>query len=134
MTSRGALPLSGDAGIADLYAVPALFRRQLAFSQLAGAYNAVNLLTGGEGTATISDTGAISASDEFGCQYNGQISLPDARFNQLEITVNVSNCAPSNGTYVGYGSTIDRYQLGDSASILLAGTNGAYASFVELYQ
>lgn len=63
--------VGGDRGSFEFYAVPELYRRGISLAEIAGNYTAENLVSGGKGTATISASGHISASDAFGCSYQG---------------------------------------------------------------
>jgi len=124
----------GDRGTFDFYAIPELYRRGISLAEITGAYTAKNLVSGATGTATISPSGNITASDSLGCRYQGQISVPDVRFNLFSVTVVVSNCSVSNGTYKGYGSQIDYHTLDDGRAIQLMATNGKYAGVIDLYR
>jgi hypothetical protein len=122
----------GDRGTFDFNATTELYRRGISLAEISGNYTARNLVSGATGTATISNSGRITVSDSFGCSYQGQISVPDDRFNLFSVTVVVSNCSVSNGTYKGYGSQIDYYSLDDGRGIQLMATNGQYAGVIEL--
>jgi hypothetical protein len=124
----------GDRGTFDFFAIPELYRRGISLAEIAGNYTARNLVSGATGTATISQSGSITASDSLGCTYQGQISVPDVRFNLISVTVVVSNCSISNGTYEGYGSQIDYDRLDDGRAIRLMATNGQYAGVFDLYR
>jgi len=126
--------VGGDRGSFEFYAVSELYRRGISLAEIAGNYTAENLVSGGKGAATISASGHISASDAFGCSYQGQLSVPDSQFNLIAMTVTVSNCGVSNGTYEGYGAQIDYFNLEDQRAIRLVGTNGQYAGVIDLYR
>ncbi len=125
--------VGGDRGTFDFNATPALYRRGISLSKIAGNYTAKNIVSGATGSATISQSGSITATDSLGCKYQGQISVPDAQFNLFSVTVVVSSCSVSNGTYKGYGMQIDYYSLDDGRGIQLMATNGQYAGVIELY-
>jgi len=124
--------IGGDRGTFDFNATPALYRRGISLAEIAGNYTARNMVSGATGSATISQSGNLTASDSFGCRYQGQISVPDSQFNLFSITVVVSSCSVSNGTYKGYGMQIDYYSLDDGRGIQLVATNGQYAGVIEL--
>lgn len=54
-------------------------------------------------TVTISDIGAISGSDDDGCVYAGDASIPSASVNIYEINLTVTGCVYS-GDYTGIAS------------------------------
>jgi hypothetical protein len=123
----------GDYGSFEFFATPSLYRRGISLKAIAGNYNTVNLVTGEEGTASVSMNGTVNASDSFGCNYNGQFAVPDARFNLFSLTINVTSCGESNGEYTGYGIQIDYFNFGDGRILRLMGTNGSYAGVIDLY-
>jgi hypothetical protein len=124
----------GDYGSFDFYAIPELYRRGISLSGIAGNYNARNLVSGATGSATILQSGSVSGSDSLGCQYSGQITIPDPQFNLFQLSVTVTSCGPSNGTYQGYGNRIDYYNLNDGRGLQLMATNGQYAGVFDLYK
>ena len=126
--------VGGDRGSFEFYANSELYRRGISLAEIAGSYTAENIVSGGKGTATISASGQITASDSFGCSYQGQLSVPDPQFNLVEMSVTVSNCGVSNGTYEGYGAQIDYFNLEDKRAIRLVGTNGQFAGVIDLYR
>jgi hypothetical protein len=124
----------GDRGTFDFYAIPELYRRGISLAGIAGNYSARNLVSGATGNASISQFGNISGSDSLGCHYSGQITIPDPQFNLFKVTVSVTTCGPSNGTYQGYGNQIDYYSLDDGRGLQLMATNGQYAGVFDLYR
>lgn len=116
----------GDSGFADFYASPALHRRSTTLARLAGSYDVFNPTTGFEGTATIMGNGTIAGSDELGCQYNGNLAIPDTRFNLFEVTVAISSCPGFNATYEGLGSQIDWFEFHDSAAVRVLVSDGSF--------
>jgi hypothetical protein len=124
----------GDRGTFDFFAVTELYRRGISLTEIAGTYNAENLVSGGTGKVTISQSGSLSGSDSFGCRYAGQLSPPDPQFNLIKIKVTVSSCGVSDGIYNGYGAQIDYYNLDDGRGIRLVATNGKYAGVIDMYR
>lgn len=114
----------GDEGFGDFYAVPALYRRMTTLPGLAGTYEVVNPITGFGGQATIMNNGHIAGSDDLGCDYNGNISIPDTRFNIFEISVTVSDCPGFNATYEGLGEQIDWFTVEDRRGLRVLATDG----------
>jgi len=115
---------AGDQGFGDFYAAPALYRRMTTLSGLAGSYSVRNAFTGYAGQATITGKGHVSGSDELGCQYSGNIAIPDTRFNVFEIAVVISNCPGFNGSYEGLGEQIDWYRVDDRKGLRVLASNG----------
>lgn len=116
----------GDSGWSDLYASPALYRRGLTLAELAGSYDVSNAFTGITGTATLAGNGTITGSDELGCQYSGNVSIPDTRFNLFEVTFTISSCSGYNGTYEGLGSQIDWFYVDDARGLRVLATDGEF--------
>lgn len=116
----------GDNGISDMYATPALYRRPTSLGGLAGNYEVRNPVTGLGGDATISSGGSISGSDEIGCQYSGNVAIPNSLFNLFTITVVISSCPGFDGTYEGLGEQIDWYEFGDGQGLRLLLSNGSF--------
>ena len=124
----------GDHGTFDLYATPELYRRQISLAGLAGDYSAQNLVSGATGNASISQAGKLSGFDSLGCQYDGQITIPDTQFNLFQVSVTVNNCGSSDGNYEGYGNQVDYFNLDDGRGLQLMATNGQYAGIFDLYR
>jgi hypothetical protein len=116
----------GDRGYGDFYAAPMLYHRSTTLQGLADSYEVQNPTTGFGGNATILGDGSITGADELGCQYNGQISIPDTRFNVFEVSVTISSCPGYDGLYTGLGSQIDWFEFHDSQALRLLVTNGSF--------
>lgn len=125
---------AGDSGSYDLYSIPGLYRRTISLDGIAGDYDATNQASGVSGSVTISVTGEITGSDDDGCEYDGNLSLPDAQFNLLQLTVDVSKCGLANGTYTGYGAQIDFFTLGDGRILRLVTSNGERAGLFDFFR
>jgi hypothetical protein len=119
-------------GVGDFYSAGNLFRRETSLAQTSGNYNAQNLVNGAQGQASIDGNGRLTASDSNGCRYDGQFSIPNSKFNYLELDVTVSNCGTLNGTYSGYGTTEDRFNLNDAEALIVAATDGTRAAVISL--
>jgi len=117
----------GDEGYADFYAVPSLYRRMTTLPGIAGTYQVRNAFTGFAGQATIMNDGSVAGSDELSCQYVGNISIPDTRFNVFEISIAVSNCPGFNGNYNGLGEQIDWERVDDRQGLRVLATDGNWA-------
>ncbi len=116
----------GDSGFADFYASPTLHRRPTTMARLAGNYDVHNPTTGFVGTATIMTNGSIVGSDELGCQYSGNVTIPDSRFNLFDARVVISSCPGFDGTYDGLGSQIDWFEFHDSAALRVLVSDGNF--------
>lgn len=116
----------GDSGWGDFYATPALYRRGLTLAALAGSYDVRNAFTGFTGTATLAANGSITGSDVLGCQYAGNVSIPDTRFNLFEVSFTISNCPGYNGVYEGLGSQIDWFFVDDAQGLRVLVTDGEF--------
>jgi hypothetical protein len=125
---------NGDDGSFDLYSIPSVYRRVLTLDEIAGDYDAGNLVSGATGSATISKLGKITGTEGNSCKYTGDISLPDPQFNILQVTLKVSSCGLLNGTFKGYGAQIDYYHIGDGRIIRLVTSNGTYARLMDIYR
>jgi hypothetical protein len=116
----------GDSGYGDFYASPALYRRMITLADLAGSYAVRNPITGFTGNATIMNNGSITGADELGCQYAGNITIPDTRFNLFEAAVTISSCPGFNATYEGLGSQIDWFVVDDGRGLRVLVTDGNF--------
>ena len=121
-----------DAGTFDLFALPALYRREISLAEIAGTYRVKTLVTGASGSLTFSDSGSLSGSDSYGCTYAGQISLPDSQFNLIEFSMRVAGCSGWNGTYRGYGAQGDGQELDDNSVIRLVGKHERFPAVMDL--
>lgn len=126
--------VEGDHGRFDLLAEPSLYRRGAKLEDMAGSYTSQNLVTRVAGTATLSETGKLSATDSQECVLSGQIDVPDEEFNLFEVTIVVTKCDKLNGEYSGYGAQIDYYRLGDGRILRLITTDGKQAGVFDLYR
>jgi hypothetical protein len=121
-----------DGGTFDFFALPALYHRALSLAEIAGTYRVKTLVTGAEGSLTLSQAGTLSGSDSYGCDYAGEISLPDPQFNLLEFSIAVTGCGSWNGTYRGYGAQIDDQELDDNRVIRLMGRHERFPAIIDL--
>jgi len=123
----------GDHADFDLYSVPAVYRRMLSLEDLAGDYDFGNHVSGADGSASLSDEGELTATDSDGCKYSGDISLPDAQFNLVKVTLTITKCGSVNGQYVGYGVQLDYFSLGDRRILRIVTSNDSYAAVFDLF-
>ena len=77
-------------------------------------------------SVTIASDGIITGNDETGCVFNGNVAIPDPRYNVYEVTYSANNCTDSqrNGDYSGIGA----YDP-DLGEVQFAGTGNQVASF-----
>ena len=106
-----------EEGFADLYPVTQLYFRGVTLAGLAGDYEAEDLHTFDEGTASIGTDGVITGTDAASCHWSGQISIPDVEFNMFDITLTVSECGEKDGYYEGKGFEGDAEDLEDGMAV-----------------
>lgn len=121
-----------DQGTFDLFAVPALYRRQVSLAEIAGSYRVEKMVTGASGSLTLSEAGELSGSDSYGCAYAGEITLPDPQFNLIAFSMNVTSCSSWNGAYRGYGAQIDEQEFGDHRVLRLLGRHERFPVIIDL--
>lgn len=68
---------------------------------------------------TVDSDGSFFEQNEFGCVYDGQISIIDPIFNAYNLSMTVSNCAPDDGEYVGIGVLADFLADGDEGLFIV---------------
>ncbi|MFC1795725.1 hypothetical protein ACFL1V_01470 [Pseudomonadota bacterium] len=112
-------PLTGQTGQLIMYKRNELTTRSVLYTDLQGNWTAFNVIFGTTGPATISGNGSISATDDFGCNYNGQIAIPNPERNILEVSLTVTGCNETSGTFTGNGFYDDGQDV-----LVLAGWNG----------
>jgi len=71
----------------------------------------------------IDATGIVFAQDAFGCVYDGAVEILYASYNAYAVTLTVSNCPGTNGTYFGRGVLADEVGT-DDAFVILLDNNG----------
>jgi hypothetical protein len=121
-----------DKGTFDLFALPALYRKEISLVGIAGTYRVETLVTGAPGRLTIEESGNLSGSDSYGCTYAGQIALPDPQFNLIEFSMQVTGCSSWSGTYWGYGAQADDQELEDNRVIRLIGMHERFPAIIDL--
>jgi len=55
---------------------------------------------------TVSSDGFVTGSDETGCAFNGNIVIPETKYNVFEVSFDASNCSnvEHNGRFFGLGA------------------------------
>jgi hypothetical protein len=106
-----------DNGFADVYPVTQQYFRGATLAGLAGDYEVEDLHTFNEGTATVETGGVITGMTATGCNWSGQITIPDTEFNLFDISLTVTDCGEKNGLYQGKGYQDDLEDLGDGMAI-----------------
>ena len=71
--------------------------------------------------------GLISGSDINGCQYAGNISVPEPAVNIYELTFDVSSCDIFNGTYMGLATNVTFFDDSTQKTLIFLVDNGLYA-------
>lgn len=67
------------------------------FDIIKGNYSSIDAET----SIAIDIDGLLSGSDTYGCQYNGNITIPDSSVNVYKLVLSVSSCGDFNSTYSG---------------------------------
>lgn len=118
---------TGETGQLIMYKRNELTTRSVSNSDIQGNWIAHNVIFGTNGLLTISGNGSLSATDDFGCVYNGQIAIPNFERNILEVSVTVTGCNETSGTFTGNGF----YDSGQDVLVLM-GWNGEDAGVFTL--
>jgi len=109
-------PLTGDTGQLSIFKLNELTTRTVSFSDLQGNWTALNVIFGTNGPVTISGNGTFSATDDLGCVYNGQITIPNFERNILGVSFTVTGCNEASGTFTGNGF----YDSGQDLLVVMA--------------
>ena len=102
------LGLHNETFRADLH--PA-WDRPASLEHLAGVYTR-SVSSGYTMTMSITTRGEITASDTWGCQFNGSASVPDPSHNLYRIDGTTSACGTRDGEYHGLGALLDADAMG----------------------
>jgi hypothetical protein len=97
---------TGESGTIAMAYDP-IYERDSSLDKLSGSWDE------GFGVMTVDPNGSFFEQDQFGCIYNGQVSIIDAMFNAYRLTMTVSNCGLDNGDYDGIGVLADLIADGD---------------------
>jgi hypothetical protein len=97
---------TGESGAFSMAYDP-IYDRDSSLNKLSGSWDE------GFGVMTVDPDGSFFEQDQFGCIYNGQVSIIDAMFNAYRLTMTVSNCGLDNGDYDGIGVLADLTVDGD---------------------
>ena len=120
-------PSTGERGQLIVNKLNELTNRTVSFSDLQGKWTALSIIFGTIAPVTISGNGSVSATDEFGCVYNGQITIPNFERNILAVSITVTVCSEVSGTFTGNGAYDSRQEL-----LVLMGWNGQNAGVFAL--
>ena len=81
----------------------AAFQQGISLDALADTYNIINSANGDNvGTFTIKPNGIVEGRTLNGCEFSGELWIPDSQFNQFAIDMNASGCG-LNSTVSGVG-------------------------------
>ena len=97
---------TGESGTIAMDYDP-IYDRDSSLAKLSGSWDE------GSGIMTVDPDGSFFEQDQFGCVYDGQVSIIDAMFNAYRLTMTVSNCDLANGNYDGLGVLADLIVDGD---------------------
>lgn len=96
---------------------------EAALSMIAGNYVTID----GETSIGIDSDGVFSGSNIQGCQYLGNLSVPDASINIYKIRFETTSCAEFNGTYTGLGTYVELYVDDPAKGLIFQVDNGNYS-------
>jgi len=121
-------------GQANTYSISSLYRRGIDLESIAGEWATQDLAGDGQWSTIILQDGSFDATDESGCVYDGQITIPDTAFNLFEVTLEVSDCndEDDDGDYSGLGYQLDGFLLGDGRVIRIFAGNLESAVLIQL--
>ncbi len=114
-----------DSGIYTGTATPG-YRRGASLAAIAGRYTGTARISRSL-TLQISTTGAISGSDNGGCQYAGTVTIPDPLWAVYNVSITLSACGTANGTYAGPATIQDDAIFGDNKLLAIGATNNTTA-------
>lgn len=97
---------TGESGSITMDYDP-IYDRDSSLAKLSGSWDE------GPGVLVVDPDGSFFEQDQFGCIYDGQVSLIDAVFNAYRLTMTVSDCDLANGDYTGIGVLVDLNVAGD---------------------
>ena len=97
---------TGEAGTIS-FTYDTLYDRDSSLAKLTGLWDE------GFGVMTVDPDGSFFEQDQFGCVYDGRASIIDAAYNAYRLTMVVSNCGTSNGSYQGVAILADLDTTGD---------------------
>jgi hypothetical protein len=114
-------------GTGNAYSISALYRRGIAMEDIADRWIVQEMITEEQGRLDIGEDGSLSGSDELGCEFEGQISIPDPLFNLFDAVITISDCGQENGVYEGMGYQLDGFVLGDMRILRIFAGNDTQA-------
>jgi len=96
-------PFTGAMGQIIMNKRNYLTTRSVSLSDLQGNWSARNIMTGLSTPARITGNGSLTATDNFGCVLNGQITIPNFERNILDLSLTITGCSEISGTFTGNG-------------------------------
>lgn len=103
---------TGEAGTIS-FAYDPLYDRDSSLAKISGQWNE------GFGVLVVDADGSFFEQDQFGCVYDGRVSIISPNYNAYRLTMNVSNCGSDNGNYQGVGVLADLNVPGDENMFIL---------------
>ena len=97
------------------------------FATIKGNYVSVDYTA----SVAIDADGIISGSNTDGCQYNGQISIPDSTVNIYKVAFTASSCGSYNGEYSGLATYAYLHANSSRKALVYQADNGRL-SFTEI--
>jgi len=80
-----------------------------------------------ETSIAIDIDGLLSGSDTNGCQYNGNVTVPDSSVNVYKLILEVSSCGIFNSTYTGLAAYTQLFDDSPQKGFLFQVDNGVYS-------
>jgi hypothetical protein len=71
--------------------------------------------------------GVLTGLDPYGCQYNGNITIPDSSVNVYRVLLNVSDCGDFSNQYTGLATYATYSKDSSEKGFILQIDNGVYA-------
>lgn len=103
---------TGESGTVS-FTYDTLYDRDSSLAKLSGQWNE------SYGIMTVDPDGSFFEQDSFGCVYSGQASIINTDYNAYRLTMTVSNCGGSNGSYSGLGILADLNVANDEDLFIL---------------
>lgn len=80
-----------------------------------------------ETSMAIDADGLLSGSDTDGCQYSGNVTVPDSSVNIYKLVLEVSSCGAFNSTYSGLATYAQLFDESPQKGFIFQVDNGVYS-------
>lgn len=126
----GIFSLAGSGGSFNLHYDRDAYEQPASLAGLAGNWG-YQLSSGYAISLNIDANGYLYGSDTDGCQFSGNVSVPDARYNAYTATVHISSCPGADGTYNGLGTI--QFDASMNSDYLLFGLSDGSRAYVDWF-